>query len=182
MKISQQKLSKKRWLIITLVIAIVLLGVGIGVYALQNNANKKPTPSSDKSTSQNDSDLKISTDPPTSNEIDAGNATKSNNNAGQDPSPSDDKTLSITANNTGSTIQIRSTIAAQPESGNCSLVLTKGDETITKDTVGIQALPGYSTCKGWDIDTSTLSSGSWTANVTATYGSTSSKATAEFQI
>ena len=69
--------------------------------------------------------------------------------------------LTITAvNQNPPSLQIRSEIGAVTSEGTCTLTLTKGTKTITK-TAEIQALPRISTCKGFDIPLSELSSGQW---------------------
>lgn len=64
------------------------------------------------------------------------------------------------ANQNGSLLQIRFDISAVTSAGTCTLTLKKGSSTVTK-TAGVQALAGSSTCKGFDVQTSELSSGTW---------------------
>lgn len=63
-----------------------------------------------------------------------------------------------------SVYQIRSIIGLVTASGTCSLTLTNGEKTITK-AAAIQALSSDSTCQGFDIPLSELSSGSWSATL-----------------
>lgn len=54
-------------------------------------------------------------------------------------------------------------------SGACELTLTKGATTVTK-TSGIQAGPTTSTCQGFNIEQSELSSGEWKATLKVVSG------------
>ena len=48
--------------------------------------------------------------------------------------------------------------------GNCTLTLTMGDQVIARQSE-VQALPSYTTCKGFDIPMSELTTGTWLATV-----------------
>lgn len=61
-------------------------------------------------------------------------------------------------------LSIRVTIDQQLTSGVCSLHLTNGTRTITKE-VAIAANPSSSTCKGFDIPSSELEKGVWNIRV-----------------
>lgn len=65
-----------------------------------------------------------------------------------------------TANQKGSTLQIRFDLGTITNSGTCTLILKKGGSTVTK-TAGVQALAGSSACTGFDVATSELSPGTW---------------------
>jgi hypothetical protein len=183
MKISRP-LSKKRWLIIASTVLIIVVALGVGaVYALQNSHKPQTTTGTERSgTSVNDREVDLSA--PSEQEIKAGEDTKaqtvnSDTTANSSTQPG---TLDVTAFYTGTYIQVRSTINASIQEGSCSLTLTKGDQTITKDNVGIQSLSGYSACKGWDIPASELSSGSWNIKVTVQYQSKTTTGSASVTI
>lgn len=84
-------------------------------------------------------------------------------------SGSTQKSVSVTitsANQNGSTLQIRALIGAVEDTGTCTLTLSQtGHQTVTK-TAGIQALASTSTCQGFDVPTSELSTGVWHATIT----------------
>lgn len=175
MKITPQSSNKRRNIILAVILAVVIAGVGIGVYAIQQQSSKSS--STDTNTSdetKSSTDETVNYNPPTDEEIQAGNDTKEQNvnpstSPGSDPEAT--SSLAVTANNSGTDIQVRTTIAASVQDGSCSVTLTKGSSTVTKPNVGIQALSGYSTCKGWNIPVSELSSGTWNVKVIATYQS-----------
>lgn len=60
---------------------------------------------------------------------------------------------------------IRVTIDQELSSGTCEISLTKGGESLTR-TSSIVANPSSSTCSGFDIPTSGLSSGGWSIEIT----------------
>jgi len=76
---------------------------------------------------------------------------------------------------------IRTTIDQALSSGTCKLTLTKGGESITK-TSDIVANPSSSTCSGFDIPTSELSSGTWTMKISITSGNKTGTITGETTI
>lgn len=101
--------------------------------------------------------------------IEEGSATKpGTSNTDQTPTPTDQESgktkieLSITAaNQSGGVLQIRSLLNAIVNSGVCTLSLTgPSDQVITK-TAEVQALSSTSTCKGFDIPISELTTGEW---------------------
>lgn len=65
-------------------------------------------------------------------------------------------------NKTDSTLQVRAIIQNVTNTGECTLILKKqGTETIRTYKVGVQASSSTSTCKGFDIPLSELSTGTW---------------------
>ncbi|MDB5183465.1 MAG: hypothetical protein JWO07_146 [Candidatus Saccharibacteria bacterium] len=170
--------SKKRLIFISLAV-LVIAGVGIGVYALRQSQQTASITKSSPSSSLQPGVSTVSLNPPTDAEVQAGQDAKAQ--TVNPPSSSGDtqtNDLNAVANYTGTSVQVRTTISANVSDGSCSLTLTKGSTVVTKANVGIQALSGYSTCKGWDIPVSELSSGTWTAKVTTSYQSKTSVATA----
>lgn len=84
------------------------------------------------------------------------------------PTPNDNGKSTVevditAANQNGSTFQIRSLISALDNGGTCTLSLTRsGYSTVTK-TASVQNLSNSSTCAGFDIPVSELTSGDWNA-------------------
>lgn len=170
--------SKKRWLLVCIAV-LVIAGVGIGVYALRQS-QETTKKSSVTSTSQSGTSA-VSLNPPTDEEVKAGQDAKAqtvNPDSSSAPNDGQSNGLSALANYTGTSVQVRTTFSTSIADGTCSLTLTKGSTVVTRPTVGIQPLSGYSTCKGWDIPVAELSSGTWAAKVTASYQSKTSVATA----
>ena len=67
--------------------------------------------------------------------------------------------ISSTTINSG-TVSIRSILQTIDSSGTCSVTLTKASKTLSRSS-GTQSMGSYSTCSGFDINTSDLSSGEW---------------------
>lgn len=71
-----------------------------------------------------------------------------------------------TAKQNDSTLQIRVLIGAVENTGTCTLVLSRAGQTSVTKTASTQALSSSSTCQGFDIPTSELSTGTWQALIT----------------
>jgi len=103
--------------------------------------------------------------------VDADAKQSSSSNRAPSPAPDQQKkqvTVTITSPDTesGATLSIRTDINTLTNSGTCTLTLTKpGSQTITK-TADVQAFASSSTCKGFDLPTSGLERGTWTATIT----------------
>lgn len=167
MKINSKKTSKK--ILVAIFLVFVLLAGLAAVYAFKKSSDDKNT--SDTSQGTHSTDL----NKPTEEQIQDGNSvkkdsvTKSDNDTDTSPSPSnnDKKNVEViitAANQNGGILQIRSQISTVSNTGNCILTLSKAEETITK-TASIQPLATTSTCKGFDISNSELSSGEWQATL-----------------
>jgi hypothetical protein len=126
-----------------------------------------------------DSDSSINYGPATKDQQQAGNKAKSGSNSDTPPAPtptpgSDKKNIQmdITAvSQNGPTLQVRVLLSSVVSDGTCTLTLTKsGQSTVTK-TADTQALAKTSTCRGFDIPVSELSSGTWSLSIN--YSSTS---------
>lgn len=179
--ISSKKSSRALYASVATVL-IVLLGLSAYVYAYNGSLFgwrlRTQTAQQPGSTNYN---------PPTAEQKKAGSNVKLNTTSnpgsatkpGASGSPSDTPpaptpqpngkslvNVSITsANQNGSMLQIRAVIDTVTSSGTCTLTLSGGGKTVTK-TSGVQNLPSTSTCKGFDVATSELGSGTWTASLT----------------
>jgi hypothetical protein len=175
MRISNKTSTRKKWVIAICLIIVCLSIISLGVYATyRGNQNNSPTTAAESSQSRDSDNTNTNYSAPTDNELETGNSIKED--AVNPKSESNDDTVTnnqiqVTAYNTGNTIQIRSTISSNIPEGTCTLSLKKGSSNISIEAVGIQALSGYSTCKGWDVPISKLSSGTWSVKVSATYQS-----------
>lgn len=177
MKISHTSRRKKS--IIT-AIMVVLIACLVGAAFLYINERNKPK--------------NVDLNPASNEQVESGQEAKDKTvesddqktSPGSDPSPSPQQNpgeskatvgVEITAaSQTSDALQIRAIIQALDNAGSCTLVLADPDgKTITK-TAGAQAASSYSTCKGFDINNSELSPGSWT--VTLNYEGTSYKGSA----
>lgn len=165
MKSIYRKKSVKKYYIGAMVL-LILLTAAVFLYVYAFNGSffgwKK---------NQSDKDASINYQPPTEEQKKAGDDIKQNsNNSDQPPAPTpvpgtnkSQIEMTITAaNQNGSMFQLRSLIYAIAGDGTCTLTLSKGGQVVTK-TAEVQALASTSTCKGFDIPTSELSPGTWSA-------------------
>lgn len=175
MKIQHHTKNKK---IILPILAVLILLVISGVYLLGFKGSLFGwQPAANKS----------AYDAPTKEQVDAGTAVKDasnqNSNSGENPndvgSDHPDKpvtnhgdskataSLTITAvNQNDGLLQIRTLIGALTNEGTCTLTLTRSGKTIITRSADVQATTNSTTCKGFDIPVSELSSGEWQATVT----------------
>lgn len=164
--------TKKILLTVALLLLVIIITAGT-YYLLHRNANPQASHSGVNV---------IDSNPATSTQRSTGNTIKSNAASGTSsdspPNPvtqanSSQRTvqLSVTSKNqTPSVYQIRSLISAVTDTGTCTLTLTKTSETTVTMTAGIQAQATTSTCKGFDVPLSQLSTGTW--QLTLTFGNT----------
>lgn len=69
------------------------------------------------------------------------------------------------ANQNGPTLQIRTLISAVENNGTCTLVLSHNGQNSVMKTANTQALSSASTCQGFDIPVTELSTGTWQATI-----------------
>ena len=174
-KQTRRKSSKGKIIAIIAIVLVILGAAAYTVYALNNNNST----SSDKN-SQNTVDG-VNYGEATDEQKEAGSDQKGNEqNEAPTSNPGDPITVAFTALNppdpnnidpaqrtTNLTIRVR--IDLVTSSGTCDLTLTKGATTITK-TSGTQAGPTTSTCQGFNIEQSELSSGEWKATLKVVSG------------
>lgn len=167
-KTTQKDNTKRLIIVIIILVAAAIVASGLYVAYGTNLFNHSK-----------DTDSTINERAPTNEEVDAGAEIKDESVNGSKDGSSDTPAapipqengkskviVSITSSNVNSgTLQVRALIEAVVSNGTCTLTLTKDDNTITK-TSNTQALPSTSTCQGFDIPTSELSSGQWTLNLT----------------
>lgn len=73
--------------------------------------------------------------------------------------------VSITnASQEGVTLRVRTTISSQA-AGSCKLTLSMPGQTSIVREAEIQDMGSYSTCKGFDIDTTSMTKGAWKVSV-----------------
>lgn len=167
MKINKRKqiLNRNNLLIIAAVLSVLLIAFGLSeTFGLTHIIHREDTKTTDSGNS-----TKIDTNPPTQEQIDAGNAIKSGESNDTPVSPttvegSNKKSVQLlitAANQNNPYLQIGVQIDTVTSAGTCTLTLTNShNETITK-TAGVQALARTSTCKGFNVPVSELSTGNW---------------------
>ncbi len=168
MKYVTKKTFPKKIIIASAVIILLVAGALTYVYAF--NGNLFGWKASNNVPSGNN---KIDYGPATSEQQKAGTNTKTSS-ADTPPAPtpipsSTKKNVQVTitaANQNGSILQIRALIGAVENTGTCTLVLTRAGQSSVTKTAGTQALSSTSTCQGFDVPTSELSTGTWQALIT----------------
>lgn len=90
--------------------------------------------------------------------------------------------MTITSTNMNeSYLQIRTHIQTLDDDGECTLKLTRMDNSPVVVSVNTQIMGSYSVCKGFDIDTANLAKGEWSAAIQYV-GSKSQQAQAEKKV
>ena len=167
------KKSDTRKIIIIAVAAALVLGGG--VYAFREQLNLVP------------SEETTSTEQPTEQEaheetIEQNNVPDSNNSgddeAKDSPAPSDGGTtpdkqsatdvIISSINQDGNTMAIRTIIQPLVSGGECTLAMSKSGQDPVRQTAGVQNMPSYSTCQGFNVDVSGMAKGSWNVEITYT--------------
>lgn len=167
MKIKNSSPNKRKKIILLIVIVVVLLG-GYTAYAAaaqmwpfssSNNTKQVNTPNDQVDSSGKNPDLQKQ-DSTTTDDQSSPKAPVQNS-PGNTTTPTTKVNVTITSVIiSGSNLKVSSLIEAVTNNGTCTLTLTKDGQTITK-AAEIQALPSSSTCKGFNVPLSQLSSGVW---------------------
>jgi len=122
---------------------------------------------------------------PTDEEIQAGEATKQQaieNESSDDRQTSSSLTVGFTAlNQNEDSLQIRTVIQEVVANGICTLTLTKDSQTVTK-TAPTYPTASVSTCQGFDVPVSELSSGTWNVKIEVSADGKTGQATTTTQI
>ena len=164
MKINKKNSTqqKKSVFIISIIAAVLLVAISAAILI-------KVAPNSNQGST-------INLDKPTEEQLQTGDDIKNeangeNSQTGSDPAlppkaieGSDQKTVNteITAANIdGAVLHVRTLIQYVTTTGSCTLTLTGPQQRTYTATAAIQAMPSSSTCRGFDIALSDLSSGEW---------------------
>lgn len=169
-KVKKRLLDTKKIIAIVMLLVLVL-ALTILYLFLQHKLNINNSSSQKSSTSP-----VVNLDKPTTEQKAAGEDTKLNSNNNNDetnttPSSTDNqkRLVAVTipaANVNSSVLQIRSQINTVDSTGICSLTLTGPESKVITKTSEVQALASTSTCKGFDVPVSELSTGSWQVDLT----------------
>ena len=170
------KQSHKKTLVIILATVGVLAATALAAYAF----NVWPFEKNGRDRTSSYTDTPTPAEAPEANPsvktTDSGTKTQPGSTPVPEPTPSSDGgkstiPMSITsAQVSGSKVMVRTLIETIDSSGSCTLTATNQGKTYST-SVGVQAGPASSTCKGFDVDKSALSSGTW--NITVTFNTES---------
>lgn len=90
----------------------------------------------------------------------------SNGSEGETPSGDMKSHVQITsAAISNDTLRVRVAIQTIDSDGNCTLTLSKPNQASIIKKVKTQTMGSYTTCQGFDVDTSNLSAGNWTIDI-----------------
>jgi len=180
MKIIKNKKHKKLLIIIS-IITVFLISIAAVYFYSQNINSKVSTPPNNSSKNKTDKVNVIDLNKPTTEEINAGNVVKKETVNNITPNePSFNITISA-ANQNDNIMQIRTLIDTTISSGTCELIMKQGDKIVSK-AADIQSLASTSTCKGFDIPISELSSGNWNLTISATSGAQTNTVSKDIQV
>lgn len=169
-----KKSTKKQTIIILAVAAIVLIGASASAYVFREELGFVQHENVEEINYEEPTESELQGEETAEIEIDlpeeAPAQPEQTNEEQQDaPSSESEHTITISSiNQDGSTLQIRTMITPLANDGECKISLGKASETPVQQTAQIQNMPSYSTCQGFNIDTSSLAKGSWNVEVSYT--------------
>lgn len=159
MKIKITDKKSNKILIISVLIVVISVVAGAIFWKYSQKPDIKPKEKDDNYVQEEKIDYK----PPTEKQIEAGEDKKEAVHEEVKNSPN----LAITAAGINQNVlQIRVVINdIISNNGTCKLALTNSAGEIINREVSTSALPNASTCAGFDIDATTITSGKWTIDV-----------------
>lgn len=189
-EVSQMKLQKKPKAsplkkILTPIVVLLLIVGGYLTYAATQAIwpfSHNPSEASDTTTPENNPSDTSNTPSDDTNSSPSSEESPSKTSTGNQSSTTNTLKVSITsAVQSGNTLKIRTQIDEPLTSGTCHLNLSDGNKTVSEHAT-LQTLPSTSTCKGFNIDTSKLTAGSWKINLYVTSDDSSGSATKSITI
>ncbi len=185
------KIKKRSKTKVILLVAVPLLVIAGGLAVYFSQTNKQAVIGAAKTSVEKERRVNVvNTDKPTSGEIKAGKDIKKetiigssgSDSAGSNTGAANPIAVTISAaNQNGEVLQIRAFGDIVTNGGLCQLTLTKGSNSITK-SAPTQAAANISTCQGFDIPMSELSSGTWELKVIVSDGSRSGTAIKKIEL
>lgn len=178
MRIKTNERKRSRLVLITLIILLVIIAAIVAFFLATrgNEAN-----SNDATGAHNLNNIDYS--PPTEEQK---NAARDNNSKTQDPTSPPEATqltVSFTAlNQNESQLQVRVLINEVLGTGTCVLTMTKDGEDSITNSAGLQALASSSTCKGFNVPTTSMAKGNWKVHVAVESNGKKGSAEKEFEI
>jgi hypothetical protein len=178
---SSKNTSKLTLLIIVGILLLALTAGSVYVFAMGGSILGWPA------RNQEQKSTNIDYNPPTQEQKDAGTNIKQESIDNANKEVQKDETgkkvldMSVNAVKNGSDLRIQTVISGSEASGTCTLTMSNqaNSSPITK-TADVQAQASITTCKGFTIPLSDISTGTWT--ITVKYSSESSTASAEQKV
>ena len=169
MRIQQKKSPKKALLIAG--IAVLILGGGVyAYYATRPSDDKRSTETANNDTPKTNDETDKTNDKTTPTTLGEDGKDTPKQYEGDSPNTSNSLTGVINYKSVvDGNLTLRVTIDQSLTSGTCSLKLTSAGKTVTR-SASIITNPSSSTCEGFSVPVSELSSGQWTIEITVTSG------------
>lgn len=189
MYIENRKKSNKRITVVIVAIAAIIALV-IGFMFLTKTGLFMPIASNNNDNTNLSKDEKTAAD--TIKDRVTEDAKNDSGGTGSDPLPKPTQPegsskpivgLDITSvNQDATTLRIRTIVQTISSSGNCTISMKGPSGKSYTDKVEAQPLPSSSTCKGFDIPISSLSTGDWTVTINYEDASVTGSATKEVSV
>ncbi|QQS17665.1 hypothetical protein IPL44_01315 [Candidatus Saccharibacteria bacterium] len=169
MRIQQKKSPKKALLIAG--IAVLILGGGVyAYYATRPSDDKRSAETSNNDTPKTNDETDKTNDKTTPTTLGEDGKDTPKQYEGDSPNTSNSLTGVINYKSVvDGNLTLRVTIDQSLTSGTCSLKLTSAGKTVTR-SASIITNPSSSTCEGFSVPVSELSSGQWAIEITVTSG------------
>lgn len=165
MKIKQSNSKKK--ILLTLLVIGLLIGAGAAYWFVNRDSEGQKDGANHNPPSQTEKDAGKQSKDEAVNKDTSSNSSKENTPANR-PSTASGKTvpipMRITASSQNDSVYQIRTLIDQVVNGTCTMTLTKATNKITKSAT-TQALAQASTCQGFDIPISELSTGTWQVSI-----------------
>lgn len=164
MIISKHEKYKKLLLAVISVLTIIALAFVYYLYTTKTKVIEE------NQTNNTQNVNKVDYSPPTTEQVENGTSIKKDSldnitNTDSDITNSANITITVAQKSSdGEYFQIRSFANKVDNTAKCTLSLTKGSQTISKN-VDVQTSASVSSCKGFDINISELSAGTWQMTV-----------------
>ena len=160
--------SKRRNMVKIALIIVLIIGLA-SAYIVYTYKQKGAFSSNSAATQESpilSDEVKHQADTPSTTQSSSKEPVQTTNNVNDTAAPPNNVTVTITAlGQSGSTLQVRALINELWSDGQCTLTLSRpGSASITK-YAKTQPLSSQSTCAGFDIDTTQLDRGTWSAKV-----------------
>ena len=177
----KKKITKSR---IMLLCVVALLLIGAGVFYIYSITRPHDTQAGTHSPLEDRTLNGINNSPPTDEQINGGGSAKkdlADESESATPTPTSSLSIDLTAfRKSDGSVHVAANIQNRVlSSGNCSLIVTKGDSSKTYQSE-VAAVTNYSTCKGFDIPG--LDPGTWQIQVKVTSDTYSGDATTSVKV
>ena len=162
-----KKSSHKKIIVAALIIAVIAAVLGVAIYFNSHKATQTASETPDEVSTTKPSNERTEDDEVSLSE----GSTSTSKGEAENSKPDNSGAFSLTQTSgsvDGSTYRLRYLISTVG-TGTCNLSLTKNGKVVTK-LADVQSLASGSTCQGFDIPMSELSSGIWNANLKVTIG------------